>query len=491
MCRIPKELPTRTSSSTGTLPPSMIPPSALQLPPETGNFKNQNQSEFDATPPPPFGFDDRSGGLSIMAPKCCEASPRTPEDLSFSLATMSFLQVNDDNTNSSSSSSSSVMSPSFSSSTSSNSGCSSATSEALSTIASNLDSASPTSIFLNEKQRKLRFSSSSSSSNSPPYHYKMGPLLREGGYGEIRFAMKVNEENNEEEMPVAIKVFQLEKVQNYMRNRKSPSPSSLSSSSFENPLKEILIQQQFLEIDEESHLVTILDILQTNHAIYVILPFYSGGDLLDVLETNDLGRLTVYQAKEMFFQITLGLKCLHQKYGIVHRDLSIENIFYSKEKNLYAIGDFGLSLKLAKEKYDTNTTNRSFQVSSAGLTICGKEGYIAPELWALSTISEINLFAVDVWALGIILFMAITGSSPLKRAVESDPYYQILCLERRLFDLIGDVNAFLTTQTTEEMAEEQSELIQGLSLVQEILNPNPLERPTIDEILSNEWFRRV
>jgi serine/threonine protein kinase len=323
------------------------------------------------------------------------------------------------------------------------------------------------------------------------YYYKLGHLIREGIYGEIRFASRKDEQKEQEqeqEQYVAIKVFNLEKLQ------KSRSRSSLSSYQSENPLKEIEIQKQF-SFENEKNLVPILDMIQSMNHLYVVLPFYRNGDLLDVIENSEYGRLPLQQVKEMFSQVCLGVRTLQQSYQIAHRDLSVENIFYDSLSNTYAIGDFGLSYQVSAV-----SDSSSGCVSAKNLNICGKEGYIAPELWMVGDhqgeekegeTKMIDLFACDIWSLGIILFMSLTGSAPMKRAMNDDPYYDLICNENRLLDLFeGNIDSLLTIEEGDDEAEEKEreDIMKGLQLVQTILTPDPMMRPTIDELLSHEWL---
>ena len=81
---------------------------------------------------------------------------------------------------------------------------------------------------------------------------------------------------------------------------------------------------------------------------------------------------------------------MHSK-NVVHRDLKLENILID-ESNKIKIIDFGFATKC----------------KNGGMlsTHCGTPHYMDPDLAKRGSYSG---FAADVWALGVILFMLLTG----------------------------------------------------------------------------------
>ena len=68
-----------------------------------------------------------------------------------------------------------------------------------------------------------------------------------------------------------------------------------------------------------------------------------GADLFDYLQARDFN-LGEDRVREIAFQIAKGVKYLHS-YGIVHRDLKLENIMMTdnSDRAIPKIIDFGLS----------------------------------------------------------------------------------------------------------------------------------------------------
>lgn len=106
-----------------------------------------------------------------------------------------------------------------------------------------------------------------------------------------------------------------------------------------------------------------------------------------------------HEMQNMFYEICLGTKVLHDK-NIVHRDLSLENVLLSKNLNrrqgepklFPRICDFGLTTEYRRAHNDS----------------VGKLGYMSPECFAGRYDGKAN----DVWCLGIMLFMMMIGAPP-------------------------------------------------------------------------------
>ncbi len=93
-------------------------------------------------------------------------------------------------------------------------------------------------------------------------------------------------------------------------------------------------------------------------------------------------------------QMAGAIKYMHAK-GIIHRDLKMGNIFLDKNMNV-KIGDFGLAALLM--------TGKEMQAARR-TTLCGTPNYIAPEI--LSKDKSGHDHAVDIWSLGIIMYVPL------------------------------------------------------------------------------------
>ena len=145
---------------------------------------------------------------------------------------------------------------------------------------------------------------------------------------------------------------------------------------------------------------------------YIVAELLEGDTLRERLAR---GPLPVRKVAEFGIQIARGLAAAHGK-GIVHRDLKPENLFVTREGHVKIL-DFGLA-KLVRRDADSQLSGDSLAatMTEAG-RVLGTVGYMAPE----QVRGEPADHRADLFALGCVLFEALTGSAPFRResAVET------------------------------------------------------------------------
>lgn len=141
--------------------------------------------------------------------------------------------------------------------------------------------------------------------------------------------------------------------------------------------------------------------------LYIASDFAANGDLFDYIQNTD--GLSEPVCRRVLFQILTGLKYLHDN-GIVHRDMKLENILVDGDVNM-KICDFGMM--------------KVFEGEGASVlkTYCGTPQYKAPEL-RQAVHCEYEGPPVDVFALGVVLFMMLTAKPPFNNS--DDKYYKKL-----------------------------------------------------------------
>jgi calcium-dependent protein kinase len=154
--------------------------------------------------------------------------------------------------------------------------------------------------------------------------------------------------------------------------------------------------KQLLELDH-INLTKIFEILEDDEYLYIITEYCQGEDLMTFL----IKRKTISEnlVKIIIKQLLQGINYLHTlKIPIIHKDIRPESIYIHEEvTNLNDItiklGDFATSFFFLKNK----------NISS----IMGKPYYIAPEL-----ISGIITTKCDIWSVGGIMYMLLSGTTP-------------------------------------------------------------------------------
>src|SRR5262249_4661012 len=119
------------------------------------------------------------------------------------------------------------------------------------------------------------------------------------------------------------------------------------------------------------------------------------------------------EAAALVEKLALAMRAAHSK-GIIHRDLKPANVLLA-EDDTPKITDFGLAMKLEE----------AGQTQSGA--IVGTPSYMAPGRPAAHPRDTGP--AVDVYALGAILYECLTGRPPFKAATPLDTVFQVVSTE--------------------------------------------------------------
>ncbi len=135
---------------------------------------------------------------------------------------------------------------------------------------------------------------------------------------------------------------------------------------------------------------------------YVLMELLEGESLLDVIEKQS--PLDVGRTVRIVSQICQGIVVAHDE-GIIHRDLKPENIFLVRAENgeeNVKILDFGIS-----RFRDLENQSPATRLTAEG-SVIGTPFYMSPEQARGALVDE----RTDVYALGVILYEALTGKLP-------------------------------------------------------------------------------
>ncbi len=143
------------------------------------------------------------------------------------------------------------------------------------------------------------------------------------------------------------------------------------------------------------NVVTIYEVAERNDGlVYIAMEFVSGRSLQDIFAES---RPPLDSLCEIMLQVCDGIGSAHQ-LGMVHRDIKPANIIVGDDRRVRIL-DFGL----AKAEEDE-------QITQAGMAM-GTVNYMAPE----QARGEDTDARSDVFAIGIVLYEALTGKQPFRR----------------------------------------------------------------------------
>ena len=144
--------------------------------------------------------------------------------------------------------------------------------------------------------------------------------------------------------------------------------------------------------------------LAQDGSLYLIMEVLAGRDFEAYLAESERvgGRLKKPKLLELLRPIVDTLEAAHRQ-GIVHRDLKPSNVFIVDVARGGGVRllDFGLAKML------------DASALTADGMVAGTPSYIAPEAW--KGISSILDHRIDVYALGVLVFRALAGRTPVPK----------------------------------------------------------------------------
>ncbi len=147
-----------------------------------------------------------------------------------------------------------------------------------------------------------------------------------------------------------------------------------------------------------------VDIIEAGDDSYLILPFIHGQDFYDFFETYST--LKVEALAPILKSLCETLSFTH-RLGIVHRDVKIENVRLGKSsatgKGVYLLD------------FNSSVCSDVFPIRNAMEGVAGTLEYLAPEVWLRDPYDQ----RVDLYALSVLVFNALTGDFPFQYPSDS------------------------------------------------------------------------
>ncbi|PIA13614.1 Pkinase-domain-containing protein, partial [Coemansia reversa NRRL 1564] len=191
------------------------------------------------------------------------------------------------------------------------------------------------------------------------------------------------------------------------------------------------------------HIVELHDFRVTDTHFYLFYAYVCGTTLA---ERVGHGGLEENDARSVFKAVAETIHFCHQ-YSVIHRDIKLENSALDGRVKLI---DFGLA--------------NFFDGHSLMDTFCGSLPYTAPEILRGDAYVGPE---VDVWSLGVLLYVMVTGHFPFEDPAQPRNYDRIMAGD---FSLYGSMSRPLQ------------------ELLVRMLEPSPQRRISMLDVLQNVWL---
>eukprot|EP00929_Paragymnodinium_shiwhaense_P079133 TRINITY_DN41144_c0_g2_i3.p1 TRINITY_DN41144_c0_g2~~TRINITY_DN41144_c0_g2_i3.p1 ORF type:complete len:554 (-),score=95.47 TRINITY_DN41144_c0_g2_i3:6-1667(-) len=261
---------------------------------------------------------------------------------------------------------------------------------------------------------------------TPCGQYLLGKTIGEGTFGKVKLGTHILTGER-----VAVKILERDRVKEV--------------ADVERVAREIRI----LKIIRHPHIIKLYEIIETPHALFLIMEYCSGGELFDHIVES--GRVPETRACRFFHQILSGVEQIH-KINVVHRDLKPENLLLDENSSVKIV-DFGLS--------------NMYKDGELLKTACGSPCYASPEMIAGSRYVPSGC---DIWSCGVIIFAVICGYLPFEDQNTNELYRKIVHAQYTAPNFISE---------------------QARDLIKRILQTDPEKRITLEQIKEHPWYTQI
>lgn len=200
------------------------------------------------------------------------------------------------------------------------------------------------------------------------------------------------------------------------------------------------------------HVISIHSIVHHGDLTFIFKPWLDEGNLLDHIRKN--GMIAELQAKKWFHQIVCGVSHIHSM-NYAHFNLSLESIMMSKT-----------SVKISGLHKIVSGTRNPEKVKKVSAAYC-----LSPEV--ISDQEQIDAKKVDIYALGIILFVMLNDKFPF---IYSD--------KKKLLEDQNNRRYTLRTSNIEKLSINCQVMIHAL------LEPISDERWNIKKVSDLKWLKQ-
>ncbi|NXM59588.1 MYLK2 kinase, partial [Illadopsis cleaveri] len=215
-----------------------------------------------------------------------------------------------------------------------------------------------------------------------------------------------------------------------------------------------------LEIDvmnqlNHHNLIQLYDAIETPREIILFMEFVEGGELFERIIDDDY-HLTEVDCMVFVRQICEGIRFMHHM-GVLHLDLKPENILcVSATGHMVKIIDFGLA-----RRYNPN---EKLKVNF------GTPEFLSPEVVNYEQVS----YTTDMWSMGVITYMLLSGLSPFLGDDDTETLNNVLA-----------ANWYFDEETFESVSNEAKDFVSNLII------KDKSARMSADQCLQHPWLNNL
>jgi calcium-dependent protein kinase len=218
--------------------------------------------------------------------------------------------------------------------------------------------------------------------------------LGKGSYGSVYLA--THRVTNDER---AVKVMNVDRITSYY-------------------LRKLHTEIAILKSLDHPNIIKLQDVFFGKRSVYIVTDLCRGGELFELLNSGKNQGFVFREdrASKLMRDMLSAVNYLHEN-GIVHRDLKLENFLFedNNASSPLILIDFGLSKHFTKEERLTQKVGSCY--------------YTAPEVLNGNYDSR-----CDIWSLGVLCYMLLSGSPPFYGKTVEDVYNSILTKDASFAD---------------------------------------------------------
>lgn len=217
----------------------------------------------------------------------------------------------------------------------------------------------------------------------------------------------------------------------------------------------VLLEIEVMNQLNHRNLIQLYAAIETSHEIILFMEYIEGGELFERIVDEDY-HLTEVDTMVFVRQICDGILFMH-KMRVLHLDLKPENILcVNTTGHLVKIIDFGLA-----RRYNPN---EKLKVNF------GTPEFLSPEVVNYDQISD----KTDMWSLGVITYMLLSGLSPFLGDDDTETLNNVL-----------SANWYFDEETFEAVSDEAKDFVSNL------LTKDQSARMSAEQCLAHPWLNNL